>query len=186
MLLDCDGFALKTFSSSKGLSFVSHFVTVAAILFAFNLAPGCPYWAPMSFLDFSHYLGPEKLHTTYEDPRCDAMKYGIQINSKWKQIRAVEIERGHIGFLNNPTCHSYFKTANFAAETFLNIARSFMGSLFENIEICGTRKVKRMPALLSRIPQDQLPHSMEEVRIGSLCRCVKLTLIRIFSITLYS
>ena len=49
------------------------------------------------------------------------------------------------------------KTANYAAETFINIARPFLGSLLEKYEMYGTRSDKWKQALLRKIPYDQLP-----------------------------
>ena len=46
---------------------------------------------------------------------------------------------------------------NYAAETFINIAKPFIGYLLERVEIYGTRSEKWKPKLLKTIPANQLP-----------------------------
>lgn len=47
--------------------------------------------------------------------------------------------------------------ANFAAESFMNLAKPFVGQLLEKFEFYRTRSEKWKPALLRKISQDQLP-----------------------------
>ena len=46
---------------------------------------------------------------------------------------------------------------NYAAETFINAMRPFMGSMLDKYEVCGTRMAKCKPMLMKRIGSDQLP-----------------------------
>lgn len=50
-----------------------------------------------------------------------------------------------------------FETVNYAGETFINLSRPFMGTIFDKMEIYGTRSDKWKSALLRKIPQEQLP-----------------------------
>ena len=46
---------------------------------------------------------------------------------------------------------------NFAAETFINLAKPYFGNLLEKMEIYGTRSEKWKPIILRKIPPNQLP-----------------------------
>ena len=48
-------------------------------------------------------------------------------------------------------------TVNFAAETFLRLARPFLGDILDRLEIYGNVKSKWKAALFRKIPQEQLP-----------------------------
>ena len=60
----------------------------------------------------------------------------------------------------------YSRAAYYAAETFLNLAQPFMGNLYDNIRVLGTRSEKWKPEFLRKIPMDQLPSHYGGVRLG--------------------
>ena len=55
--------------------------------------------------------------------------------------------------LHNP-CNS---SVDYSAETFLNLARPFLGEIANRFETLGTRIEKWKPRLLKNIPADQIP-----------------------------
>ena len=47
--------------------------------------------------------------------------------------------------------------ANFGAQSFINIARPFLGNILEKFEVYGADTTKWKPNLLRKIPSSQLP-----------------------------
>ena len=78
------------------------------------------------------------------------------VNSKCQTTRARDC--GSILFIRI----FIFVTANFAAQTFLNIARPVIGTVLQNAEIYGTQKDKWLPKLLKKVPKEVLPEEYFE------------------------
>ena len=91
------------------------------------------------------------------------LAYGFEINSESLKIAAAVLARASSVYTASVERVGKFwliynsKTANFAAETFTDIARPFLGNVLDKLEIHGTRSEKWKPALFCKIPQDQLP-----------------------------
>ena len=81
-----------------------------------------------------------------------AIKYGIMINSKCQFFRQTFQPLFIFDYKMRPKI-----PANFGAETFLNIARPFMGNILGKFDIYGTHNKKWKPMLLRKIPARSWP-----------------------------
>ena len=80
------------------------------------------------------------------------LKYGYLLNGK---CAIVGYPRRIHRAVKTDVLHVVQFPANYAAETFINMARPFIGDILENMEIFGTRPEKWKPLLLKKIPADQ-------------------------------
>ena len=101
----------------------------------------------MLFISFSALKLSLKVFS-YLSRQHNTVKYGFFLNGmQLFQVALIKLAKNAL----------FSVKANFAAESWLNLARPLLGTFLDGFEVCGTQSEKWKPVLLRKIPASQLP-----------------------------